>query len=141
MRRVKISVLYISGRAEHWWRSSGCNANTIPWHQFCRLLGDRFNEVSTYEVIGQFHNLKQTGTVQDYIDKYEELVGSVRRTNPSLSNDYFTFSFVSGLKEPIQHHLQCHKPANLTEAFWFAKRLEQAHPTTRKFITFNPAAK
>jgi hypothetical protein len=56
--RAKVYVLYISGRAENWWRSSGCNANTLPWHQLCRLLGDRFNEVSTSEVIGQFHNLK-----------------------------------------------------------------------------------
>jgi len=30
--RVKIVVLYISGKAEYWWRGTGCNANILPWH-------------------------------------------------------------------------------------------------------------
>lgn len=30
--KVKIVVLYISGKAEYWWRGTGCNANSIPSH-------------------------------------------------------------------------------------------------------------
>jgi len=44
--RVRIAVLYVSGKAEYWWRGTGCNANTLPWHHFCRMVGDRFNQVS-----------------------------------------------------------------------------------------------
>ena len=76
--RVKIAVLYITGKAEFWWRGTGCNANTLPWHHFCRMVTDRFNLVSEYEVIGQFHNLKQVGTVVDYVDRFEEMVTMVR---------------------------------------------------------------
>jgi tRNA U34 5-carboxymethylaminomethyl modifying enzyme MnmG/GidA len=112
------------GKAEYWWRGTGCNSTTLPWHHFCRMLEDRFTETSSYEVVGQFHNIKQTGSVTEYIDKFEELMGLVKRHNPQLTDEYFTFSFVSGLKEYIQHHLQCHKPTSLTQAYWFAKRLE-----------------
>jgi hypothetical protein len=33
--RVQIAIMYISGKAEFWWRGTGCNARTLPWHQFC----------------------------------------------------------------------------------------------------------
>lgn len=125
--RVKIAVLYVKGRAEFWWRGTGCNSTTPPWHHFCRMVGDRFNVISTYEVIGQFHTLKQTRSIADYIDKFEELMGLAKGNNPSLLEDYFICSFVSGLKDSIQHHLQCHKPTSLNQAYWFSQRLEQAN--------------
>jgi len=78
------SVMYLSGKAEYWWRGTGCNPSTLPWHQFCRLLEDRFLEISTTEIIGQFHNLNQTATVPKYIDMFEEFMGLVKRNNPSL---------------------------------------------------------
>lgn len=50
--KVKIAVMYMKGRARYWWRGSGCNSSTLPWHHLCRMIGERFNEVSTYEVVG-----------------------------------------------------------------------------------------
>lgn len=130
--RVQIAVMYMVGRAEFWWRGTGCNANTLLWHHFCRMLSDRFNEESSYEVIARFHGLKHTTSVEDYVAKFEELMALVKRDNPSLLEFYFITSFVSGLQEPIQHHLQCHKPTTSTNAIWYARRLEQAHPPVRK---------
>jgi hypothetical protein len=65
----------------------------------------------------------------------------VKRHNPSLSDKYFISSFISSLKEHIQYHLQCHKPTALSEAYWFAKRLEQAAPPFKKFSTYTPQNK
>lgn len=76
--------------------------------------------------------MKQTSTVQEYITKFEEFMGLVKRDNPFLQDSYFITSFVAGLQEPIQHHLQCHKPTTLTNAFWYARRLEQAHPLVKR---------
>jgi hypothetical protein len=28
--RVKIAVMFVNGKAEYWWRGTGCNANTLP---------------------------------------------------------------------------------------------------------------
>lgn len=39
------------------------------------------------------------------------------------------------MKDQIHYHTQCHKPASLSQAYWFAKRLEQATPNFRKFST------
>jgi hypothetical protein len=122
--RVQIAIMYISGKAEYWWRGTRCNASTLPWHHFCRMAGDRFNTISEYEIVGQFHNLKQVGTVIDYVDRFEEMVSMVKRHNPSLADNYFISSFISGLKDTIQYHVQCHKPTSLSQAIWFAKRQE-----------------
>ena len=92
------------------------------------MLEDIFLEISSAEIIGQFYNLKQTSTVPEYIDKFEEFMRLDKRNNPSLPEEYFVSSFIVGLKDFIQHHLQCHKPSSLTQAFWFARRLEQANP-------------
>jgi hypothetical protein len=44
--KVKIAVMYVNGKAEYWWRGTGCNANTLPWHHFCRMVTNRFNTSS-----------------------------------------------------------------------------------------------
>lgn len=115
--RVKFVVLYVVGKAEYWWRGTGYNPNTLQCHHFCQILGDKFNQTSEYEIIGQFHNLKQTGTVVKYVDKFEELVILVRRHDPMLPTSYYISSFVSSLQDCIQHHLQCHKPLTLSQAY------------------------
>jgi len=139
--RVQIAVLYIQGKAEFWWRETGSTAHQLPWHQFCAMLSDRFNEISTCDAIGQFHSLKQTQSVTDYVEKFENLMSLVKRTNPALSETYFVSSFISGLKEYIQHHLQCYKPTSLSQVFWYAKRLEQANPVSTKPPFFIAAQK
>jgi hypothetical protein len=135
-QRVQIIVLYLQGRAEYWWRGTGCNPHTLLWHHFYRVLGDRFNQTSEYEIIGQFHDLKQTGSVMEYVDKFEEMLSQVRRYNPSLNDAYYISTFISGLKEYIQCHLQCHRPTALSHAYWYAKRLEQANLQPKKNATF-----
>jgi hypothetical protein len=80
-------------------------------------------------------------SVNDYVEKFEELMGTIKRENPSLKEGYFIHSFIPRLKEPIQHHLQCHKPKSLNEACCYAQRLEPTSQPTRKFFPFNPAAK
>jgi hypothetical protein len=103
--RVKIVVMYANGKAEYWWRGTSCNANTFLWHHFCRMVSSRFNMSSEYDIVGQFHNLTQVGSVTDYVDKFEELVSMVKRQNPSLSDNYFISSFIACLKDQIQYHV------------------------------------
>jgi hypothetical protein len=105
------------------------------------MITDRFNTSSEYEVVGQFHKLKQMRTMLDHVDRFEDMVTMVKRHNPSFSDKYFTSNFISGLKDQIQYHLQCHKPTSLSEAYWYAKRLEQTTPQFKKFTAYNPQNK
>lgn len=60
-----------------------------------------------------------------YIESFERAV-NLMRDNPSLPDDYYTNSFIAGLSDYIQAHLQCNKPKDLQDAMWMARRLEQA---------------
>lgn len=62
----------------------------------------------------------------------------IRRDNPLLPDEYYVCSFVAGLQHYIQNHLQCHRPRNMIEAIWMARRIEQSHPfNSRIYNSFN----
>lgn len=100
------------------------------------MITDRFSLVSEYDIVDQFYNLKQADSMVDYVDRFEEMVSMVKRHNASMSNTYFICSFISGLKDHIQYHLQCHRPIALSQAYQYPKRLEHATPIFRKYNTF-----
>jgi hypothetical protein len=66
------------------------------------------------------------------------MLSQVRRHNPSLNDAYFISSFISGLKDYIQSPLQCHRPTSLSQAYWYAKRLENPNPYLKKSTQSNP---
>lgn len=134
-QKTKISVTYLKGHAIEWWRGTGIIANTLPWYRFCRHLGDRFSETYVCDNVRTFHALSQTGRVNDYVLKFEQPMNLMRRDNPALPQDYYKTSFIAGLSDNIQHHVQCHEPTDLQKAIWLARRMEQAQPPR----TFNPS--
>jgi hypothetical protein len=56
----------------------------------------------------------------------------MRRDIPDLPEHYYVNSFISGLSDYIQAHLQCHKPEDMQKAMWMARRIEQVAPTKKK---------
>jgi hypothetical protein len=115
-QRTEVVVSYLQGEAMQWWRGTNYSAHTLPWHRYCRCIGDRSAVTSVCDNVRAFHSLKQTSTVAAYIQQFEAAMNLLRRDNPSLPNDYYINSFISGLHDYIQAHLQCHKPADLQQA-------------------------
>lgn len=74
--RIKIFVMYTEVGMSV---GGGTGCKKIFYHgiNLCRIVRGGFNEISSYEIIGQFHNLKQTSSVVDYVNLFEELVGVV----------------------------------------------------------------
>jgi hypothetical protein len=127
-QRTEVAVSYLQGEAMQWWRGTNYSAHTLPWHRFYSCIGDRFAITSICDNVRAFHSLKQTSTVAAYIQQFEAAMNLLRRDNPSLPDDYYISSFISGLHEYIQAHLQCHKPTDLQQAMWLARRMETAVP-------------
>jgi hypothetical protein len=93
-----------------------------------KKLKRRFAEDCTYDVVKLFHGLRQVSSVDNYIDTFENIVGTVRRENPDIPETYYIKSFVAGLQDYEQHHTQIQKPSSLMEAYWIARRLEASNP-------------
>ena len=147
-QRTEVAITYLKGDAIQWWRSTGYNPANVPWHRFCRYIGDRFAENSICDNVRTFYSLTQTSTVSTYIQKFEAAMNLMRRDNPGLPEDYYINSFISGLTDYIQAHLQCHKPEDMQKAMWLARRIEHAHPQRKVYtpqfpvkrqVNFEPA--
>lgn len=88
-----------------WWRGTGFQPNNTPWHRFTRYLTGRFSETSICDNLKNFHQLTQTGTVARYVLQFEKALNLMRRDSPTLPDEYYINSFISGLTVYIQSHL------------------------------------
>jgi hypothetical protein len=127
-QQTEIAVTYLKGPAVQWWRGTGFTASSVPWHHFTRYITDRFSETSICDNVKTFHELKQTTAVSQYILEFEKAMNLMRRDNPTLPDDYYVNSFISGLHTYIQSHLQCLKPNTMQDAMWYARRIEMSTP-------------
>ena len=93
----------------------------------------------------EFNKLTQEKSVDDYIERFEELKLVMSTLNPALSEAYYVSSFISGLKEDIKPMLKILKPANVSMAFEQARWQQESsnalsrksRPVQRSNMTFN----
>ena len=134
-RRTEVFVTYLKGDAIQWWRGTGYTTCHVPWHRFCRCLGDRFSITSICGNVRNFHEIKQTSTVDG------AALNLMRRDNPAVPEDYYVHNYISGLQDYIQAHLQCHEPTTMQKAIFLARRIEAATPPCKTFFQQNNLAK
>jgi len=79
-----------------WFRFRGLG---VRWIDFGEELCRRFGEKNMADVIQEFNKLKQEGAVIEYLEKFEELGVSMWNAQPTLTEQYFVSSFISGLKD------------------------------------------
>jgi hypothetical protein len=130
--KVKWANAHIRGRAKTWLQSSNLNLYLMNWPQFCELLCERFPSAGEHEAMEAFHLLKQTTTVNQYIDNFEDTMINMRHDHPYLTDHFFLLRFISGLKDYVKHMVKSHQPATLKVAYWHARQQEQAYLSFNK---------
>jgi hypothetical protein len=91
------------------------------------MITNRFSTPSSHTSVENFHHLKQTTSITDYIQKFEELMTLMQMEHPRLNEQYFISSFIAGFKNGIKHYLIPHNPETLCDTYWKAKELEKRH--------------
>ncbi|KAG8375100.1 hypothetical protein BUALT_Bualt10G0065200 [Buddleja alternifolia] len=76
------------------------------------------------EVTGSFNKLNQTGTVSDYLEKFEELKSHMLIFNKDCPEEYFSTSFVSGLRDDIRGAIMSMKLKDFHQTVTLAKKQE-----------------
>jgi hypothetical protein len=69
--RVKWALAHIRGQAKTWISSSGVDLHSINWQELSQVLIERFPDNVANDPMDQLQLLKQTSTVNAYIDQYE----------------------------------------------------------------------
>jgi hypothetical protein len=130
--KIKWANAHIRGKAKVWLSSSGVNLYLLNWTQFCDLLCDRFPPPGEHESMEQFQQLKQTTSVNNYIDRFEEHMWQMKTDHLYLTDNFFLLRFLTGLKESVKHSVKSHNPSTLRAAYWHARQQEQAYLATTK---------
>jgi hypothetical protein len=122
---VSLATLHCYGAAQTWWRSLHIPTNYTHWTQFCNMVYNRFSPHSSHNSLENFHHLRQTASVSDYIQKFVESMSLMQMDYPHLTEPYFISSFIAGLQDGIKHYIIPHSPQTLCDAYWKAKELEK----------------
>jgi hypothetical protein len=130
--KVKWAHAHIRDKAKTWLSSSKIDVYLLNWTQFCDLLCDRFPAAGEHESMEQFQHLKQHGSVNQYIDQFEEHMVQMQRDHPYLTDNFFLLRFIAGLKDTVKHLVKSHNPSTLRSAYWHARQQEQAYLSATK---------
>ncbi|PKA61698.1 putative mitochondrial protein [Apostasia shenzhenica] len=110
--RLKLISIYLEGKALHWHqnflRSRG---NAVSWEEYKVAISQRFAERAYEDPLSDLITLKQDGTVNEYLDKFDEISSKL-----NLNDEQIVSFFVTGLKEEIQYGVRLLRPHNLREA-------------------------
>ena len=71
---IKVATMNLSGAVARWVQSLDHRGHQFSWEQFCKFVLDRFGKSQYEALIRQLFRIRQTSTVQEYIDKFSELV-------------------------------------------------------------------
>ncbi|XP_026441802.1 uncharacterized protein LOC113340978 [Papaver somniferum] len=123
-QKVHIATLYLEGKADVWFQHYQTSKANLYWEDFIIDVCTRFQDLGHDNVIGEFNKLDQTTRVLDYKERFEELKALMLAKNPSLYEEYFIHSFISGLKEDIRLVVQMFNPTTLQQAILLARRQE-----------------
>lgn len=88
----------------------------MSWQEFVLAVFERFEDIDCDKVMGELNKLHQESTVNHYLERFEELKSYMLIFNKDLTEEFFTKSFVSGLREDIKGIVVTMKPANLNQA-------------------------
>ncbi|KAG8386656.1 hypothetical protein BUALT_Bualt03G0171300 [Buddleja alternifolia] len=112
--KVKITTVHLEGKALQWHQIFMKNRLTreVPqWGEYVKALNDRFGALLYEDPMLELVNLKQTGSIQDYLDRFDELMNCV-----DLFEPYAISCFLGGLKSEVSIHVRMFRPRSLQDA-------------------------
>lgn len=92
------------------------NLKTCSWDGLCQTVVARFERDQQNLVIRQFFHVKQTGSVTEYVELFDEIVHKLLAHDPFFNPSAITSKFVDGLKSEIKAVVLVHRPKDLDTA-------------------------
>jgi hypothetical protein len=114
---VRVATMHFDGVAARWLQSVHHRIRSATWNEICSWIHDRFGRDQHESLIRQLFHIKQSGSVQEYIDQFSELADQLLAYEHSAShNRYYTARFVDGLKDDIKSVVLVQRPYDLDTA-------------------------
>jgi hypothetical protein len=107
---VMVALMHFEGPAARWLQSVEHRVCVATWIELCSWIHDRFARDQHELLIRQMYKIKQQGSVQDYIDRFCELVDQLQAYSPNVDQLYYTAHFIDGLRDDIKYFISIQLP-------------------------------
>lgn len=87
--KCELVEMYLEGKADNWFQSVKFVKGNISWLEICEALIKRFDRKGGIDEHEEFNKLVQSGTVMEYVEKFEELKFVLLCKNSHLGESYF----------------------------------------------------
>nr|KYP56676.1 Retrovirus-related Pol polyprotein from transposon 297 family [Cajanus cajan] len=119
----------MEGKACHgfqYWRNQ---AKHPSWAEFTRALLKRYGENGRGTVYERLATIRQTGSVEDYVQEFELLIAQAKPSSEEQVLGYF----LAGLRSDIRSQVRPHDPKELNRAMEIAHDIEEAMNDIRNY--------
>ncbi|XP_019459980.1 PREDICTED: uncharacterized protein LOC109359744 [Lupinus angustifolius] len=119
--KMQATLMALEGKAlswYNWW--SRCNPHP-SWEGFKIAVVRRFQPSMVQNPFEQLLALRQTGTMEEYVEEFEKYVGALREIDP----EFVKGIFLNGLKEEVKAEVKLYEHPNLTEVIHKALMVEE----------------
>ncbi|KAF1879588.1 hypothetical protein Lal_00033245 [Lupinus albus] len=131
--KMQATVMALDGKAlswYHWWEK--CNPN-LNWEGFNIVVVHRFQLSMIQNPFEQLLSLKQTGTMEEYVEDFEKYVGALR----TIDQEFVRGIFLNGLKEELQAEVKLYELHLLSEIIQKVLSVEQKNLLINKRSNYN----
>lgn len=90
------------------------------------MIHEQFSRDQHELLLRQLFNIRQTGSVSEYVEKFTELIDQLKSYNPNPDLLAYTTRFVDGLREDIRAVILVARPTTLNAAYTLALLREEA---------------
>nr|DAD28975.1 TPA_asm: hypothetical protein HUJ06_030443 [Nelumbo nucifera] len=119
--KVKLASIHMEGKALQWHHAlmkARVTIEPMNWEEYAKVVSDRFGPI--YEdPMSELMSLRQTGTVEEYIDRFEGIL-----TRVELTIEYQLSCFLTGLEMETQMQVCMFNPKSVQAASQIAKLYE-----------------
>lgn len=108
---VEMAGIHMKGKAENWFYGFLETHALVDWEILKDAILTRFGYKMRYGLVEDFNKLKQLGSMEEYIEVFEEMKYNMLQLNAFLSESYFISSFISGLTDELQAMVKMLNPS------------------------------
>nr|XP_009765059.1 PREDICTED: uncharacterized protein LOC104216648 [Nicotiana sylvestris] len=111
-------VLHLNGRDESWYFSYQLSNRIVRCPDFVEEICRSYNKFnsSNLKLLEKFKRVEQRGSVNEYLERFEDLKAWVLIKYPTIPEEFFLGFFIEVLKEEIKHTIKILDPYSLSHA-------------------------
>ncbi|KAL4573276.1 hypothetical protein LXL04_020076 [Taraxacum kok-saghyz] len=130
---VRQATFSLQGKASGWYRNLRRMKERLTWGVFSEECKIRFGPPKSMNPLGELTKARQTGTVEDYCETFESLLG---RTT-GVTHDQSIWHFCAGLWNAIRYEVEFARPQTLYYAMNLARQIELKVTEDGRIRNFN----